>query len=71
MVRQRHYRSYLLRLWRVSGEETCAWRAMLESPSTGERRGFASLDDLCAWIKAQAAELDCNATPHGDRQGVE
>ena len=42
---QSDYLSYLLRLWQVSEEET-TWRASLESSHTGERKGFASLDDL-------------------------
>jgi hypothetical protein len=27
------------------------WRASLESPRTGESRGFASLDDLFAFLR--------------------
>ena len=55
MTERRHYRSYLLRMWQV-GPEFCDWRAMLENPSTGERQGFANLEDLCDWIQAQAKE---------------
>jgi hypothetical protein len=46
------YLSYLLRLWRV-GKEEAAWRASLESPHTGERIGFASLDALFAFLRQQ------------------
>jgi hypothetical protein len=47
---QAMYRSYLLRLWRVrEGEED--WRASLESARTGERRGFANLDALFAYVR--------------------
>jgi hypothetical protein len=42
----RTYMSYLLRLWQVQAEEDLAWRASLEDTRTGERQGFASLDDL-------------------------
>jgi hypothetical protein len=53
------YLSYLLRLWQVNGDEaTCdegevVWRASLESPHTGERESFASLDDLFDFLREQ------------------
>ena len=46
------YLSYLLRLWRVS-ENKMAWRASLESSYTGERKGFANLDELFDFLQAQ------------------
>jgi hypothetical protein len=48
------YRAYLLRLWQVSdkGQATC--RASLENIHTGERLGFASLDRLVDYLRAQA-----------------
>jgi hypothetical protein len=46
------YLSYLLRLWRESEEKT-AWRASIESSRTGERKGFASLDDLFDFLRRQ------------------
>jgi len=49
---RRDYLSYLLRLWRV-GKENAVWRASLESPHTGERIGFASLDELFAFLRQQ------------------
>jgi len=57
---ERHdYLSYLLRLWRVGGdggthrEEEAVWRASLESPHSGERIGFASLDALIDFLREQ------------------
>jgi hypothetical protein len=51
------YLSYLLRLWRVhspdSSDEAPVWRASLEDAGTGERVGFASLDDLLAYLHRQ------------------
>ena len=47
---QRGYLAYMLRLWRVDTGEGAAWRASVESPHTGERRGFASLDALFAFL---------------------
>jgi hypothetical protein len=52
---QPDYVSYLLRLWRASDGEGAAWRASLESPHTGERRGFASLDELFGFLRQQTA----------------
>jgi hypothetical protein len=48
-----YYLSYLLRLWGVGKGTESTWRASLESPMTGERRGFASLKDLFAFLQAQ------------------
>jgi len=47
---QRRYISYLLRLWQIRSEGELVWRASLESPHTGERRGFASLADLFTFL---------------------
>jgi hypothetical protein len=44
------YRSYLLRLWRTGRG---AWRASLEDPHTGARRGFAGLPQLIAFLEQQ------------------
>jgi hypothetical protein len=52
---QPEYLSYLLRLWRVSGEGEAVWRASLESPHTGERHGFAGLTDLFTFLKQEAS----------------
>ena len=46
------YQSYLLRLWQAK-EGKGGWRASLESAQTGERRGFASLDDLFDYVRSQ------------------
>lgn len=45
------YTSYLLRLWRVASEEGATWRASLESPHSGERWGFASVDEMCEFLR--------------------
>ena len=47
------YQSYLLRLWRTSSRGKPAWRASLESAQTGERRGFADLASLFAFLEEQ------------------
>ena len=48
--------SYLLRLWQVSCGEGLAWRASLESARTGERHGFASLDELSDFLRQPREE---------------
>ena len=53
MSREQRYISYLLRLWQIRSEGELVWRASLESPHTGERRGFASLDDLFGFLREQ------------------
>jgi hypothetical protein len=50
---QRRYVAYLLRLWRSDSDDRSAWRASLEDPHTGERRGFADLESLFAFLKEQ------------------
>jgi hypothetical protein len=47
------YQSYLLRLWRTSSHGNAVWRASLESAQTGERRGFADLASLLAFLEQQ------------------
>ena len=54
----RRYESYLLRLWQMQGKEGLVWRASLEYSSTGERRGFACLADLYAFLEQVTAPVD-------------
>jgi hypothetical protein len=49
------YLSFLLRLWRES--EYGAWRASLESVTTGERHGFGSLASLIAFLEAECQAM--------------
>jgi len=59
MTKQKsRYLSYLLRLWQTGDEENTVWRASLESPTTGERQGFASLKKLCAFLQAQTGDRE-------------
>ena len=51
------YRAYLLRMWRVEGENG-QWRAHLENVETGELKGFASLDMLIEFLHSLAGEED-------------
>jgi len=45
------YHSFLLRLWLVNDNGRPAWRASLEQPRTGERKGFSNLDDLGLFLE--------------------
>ncbi len=54
--RRRGYVAYLLRLWQVEAEEDAPWRASVECPQTGERRGFASPDELFAFLEKEIGE---------------
>jgi hypothetical protein len=45
-----HRCSYLLRLWRTDELRGFHWQASLETPETGERIGFASLEELFAYL---------------------
>jgi hypothetical protein len=50
---QQRYLSYLLRLWRSEAVGQSIWRASLEDPHTGERRNFASIEHLFAFLEEQ------------------
>jgi hypothetical protein len=47
------YFSYLLRLWQAGDGSQRQWRASLEDPHSGELRGFASLEELTAFLRQQ------------------
>ena len=47
------YLSYLLRIWQVKDGGDLTWRASLEDSHTGDRKGFASLEALVAFLWEQ------------------
>jgi hypothetical protein len=47
------YQSYLLRLWKA---EQTGWRASLEDARTGERIGFANLEQLFVFLMERVAD---------------
>jgi hypothetical protein len=51
MDQERRYVAYLLRLWQEGGGDPPQWRASLEKPQTGCRLGFASLEELLAFLE--------------------
>ena len=58
-------RSYILHLWRGDLHSAADWRASLEIPETGERIGFASLEQLFAYL------MDLSERSGDMQQGVE
>jgi hypothetical protein len=63
---QSDYQSYLLRLWRVNeGEE--GWQASLESPHSGERRGFADLEAMFDFLRRKTAGQPVAHLEEGER----
>ncbi len=58
------YHAYLLRFWQERSQpltRLAAWRFSLEDPHTGERRGFADLEKLVAFLKSEAGEPESNS----------
>jgi hypothetical protein len=66
-VRTADYLAFLLRLWREG--QSAPWRAMLVDPSTGERRGFADLTKLFAFLQEQTGETAPEVKPAADPIG--
>ena len=69
------YISYLLRLWwehddtqTGQGAKAPRWRASLENPRTGERRGFGSLMEVFHFLWSEAAGA-CGVDSLSDKTG--
>ena len=54
--REQRYLSYLLRLWQTGDGEEQVWRASLQAPGSGERHGFATLQDLVDFLQTQTEQ---------------
>lgn len=57
MKEHRRYLSYMLRMWETCNGESQIWRASLESPGGGERRGFANLQSLMDFLERRTSQL--------------
>lgn len=55
------YISFLLRLWSADGDGESATRASLESPLTGECKGFANLEGLFSYLR-QLSKFESEGT---------
>ena len=56
----KNYHSFLLRCWQVQVDGKHVWRASLENPFTRERKGFATLSELTAYLETQISDEDDN-----------
>jgi hypothetical protein len=65
MEQRRGYLAYLLRLWQVCSEGKTTWRALLESAQTGERVGFASLEELFTFLEKEVCRVAQGHTTPG------
>ena len=64
------YLSYLLRLWQTRSGDERIWRASLENPHTGERKGFATLADLFTFLEQEIGQrAPGQTTPNADEKG--
>lgn len=71
MSENRHYLSYLLRLWKESSHVPPLWRASLQSPHSEEIHGFSGLEDLFDYLKDQTGEkiskgMSADSRQHGE-----
>jgi hypothetical protein len=55
--------SYLLRLWPAGAAHQQVWRASLEDVQSGERRGFANLEQLFVFLMEQTEHSGQAADP--------
>jgi hypothetical protein len=66
----RRYISYLLRLWQTESDGGLVWHCSLESPQSGERLGFTSLADLCAYLEREMRDNQSQTKPRRPENGV-
>lgn len=50
----KEYRAYLVRMWPVCSSGQTIWRASVEDAHSGERRAFADLAHLFAFLQEAA-----------------
>ncbi len=70
--RTTEYRSFILRLWRNNPAQPAGWQVSLLDAQTGRNHGFASLEELFAFLidldqflQKQNAELRVNPLERG------
>ena len=61
----KQYRSYLLRLWRGETPDG-GWRASLADSRTGQRIGFATLEQLFAFLMDEVQEDERRGSQEGE-----
>jgi hypothetical protein len=66
---QQGYVAYLLRLWQMGSGASTVWRVSLDDPRTGERKGFADLASLFAFLREQVGESNADVHPIAIQEG--
>jgi len=64
---ERDHLAYLLRLWRTGRGEGARWRASLQDSESGQRMGFACLDDAVAYLKQRMEEAKTGSNDGTER----
>ena len=68
MQQRRRYLSFLLRMWQESDGDAQEWRASLERPQGGERRGFTRLKDMFAFLENEISGREPSAHAMREKQ---
>ncbi len=55
------YKSYLLRMWRSDSNNSSDWHVSMEDARTGERFGFANLEELFAFLLQVRGEMHADS----------
>ncbi|MHB9032316.1 MAG: hypothetical protein ACYC6L_04625 [Anaerolineae bacterium] len=63
------YLSFLLRLWRSEPGKTAEWRTSLQDIQSGQRLGFACLDDLVVYLKERMGQAIGGSSDCTDSDG--
>lgn len=69
MSDERQYLAFLVRLWTVRRNGDLLWRASVEDVHTGERRAFADVAGLVAFLQAAVEEAPAPAGQTGAWRG--
>jgi len=59
--------SYILRIWRADPTKANDWRASLEIPESGKRIGFASMEQLFAYL-LDFTEINCDLQSNDNKE---
>lgn len=63
------YLAYMLRIWKENDAGMSTWRASVEDPHSGERRGFPNLDALITFLWGQVQDLQDETKVPQDNEG--
>ena len=60
--------AYLLHIWPEAGEDLAVWRVSLQDLTTQSRRGFASLEELYAFLQTLLTQNSVPAKETGPQR---